>query len=222
MGAMGFELSLRALLPRTLQYVLGIFLVSLGIVLCKECGLGISPISSIPYALAAIFSVSFGAFTTLFHLANTVAQMLLERRLLDAKLWLQLPLALAFGLIIDWLGGLVAVDTSSLVCQIVALVLSVVFTALGMVLMLGANLVQNPPDGTVKCLAELMGIELGTVKVAYDVACVAISCVLGFVALHAPVGFGVATIISAVFVGKTVAWIKAVSRLVVGPLRSAR
>ena len=39
---------------RVFIYLLGIFFVSLGIVLCKKCNLGISPISSITFVLEEI------------------------------------------------------------------------------------------------------------------------------------------------------------------------
>ena len=58
------------LLFRLMIYLAGIFMVSLGIVLCKKSELGISPISSVPYVLEYIVPVSFGTLTMFFHLAN--------------------------------------------------------------------------------------------------------------------------------------------------------
>lgn len=43
---------------------------------------------------------------------------------------------------------------------------------------------------------------LGSVKIVYDCSCVVISLLLGIIGLHRIVGFGVATIISAVCVGR--------------------
>ncbi|MGM9537650.1 MAG: YitT family protein [Candidatus Onthomonas sp.] len=193
---------------RIIIYLLGIFLVSLGIVLCKKCNLGISPISSIPYVLEDVVPLTFGNLTTLFHFANIALQMLLARKLLDPKLWLQVPLAFAFGWVIDWISGWVSFDGTVLAWQILALLLSVLFTALGMVCMISMDLIQNPPDGFVHQLSARLGRDLGTVKVCYDVSCVVISVVLGLLFLHTVKGFGVATIVSAIFVGKTVTWLK--------------
>lgn len=193
---------------RIVVYVAGIFMVSLGIVLCKKCNLGISPISSIPYVLELIVPLSFGTLTTLFHFVNTAAQMILSRKFTDGKLWLQVPLAFVFGRVIDWVSAVVNFDGTVILYQMIALVLSVFFTALGMVCMLGMNLIQNPPDGTVKQIAQMAGKEVGSVKVIYDVSCVVLSLAIGLVFLRRIAGFGVATIVSAIFVGKTVTWIK--------------
>lgn len=80
-----------------------------------------------------------------------------------------------------------------------------------MVCILDVDLIQNPPDGTVKQISILSGWEFGTVKIIYDVVCVLVSVLLSLVFLHRIEGFGIATIASAVFVGRTVHWIKALS-----------
>lgn len=192
---------------RVIIYIIGVLSVSLGIVLCKKCGLGISPVSSIPFVLAYITPLTFGTLTTLFHFANTLLQMVLKRTWSDFKLWLQVPLAFVFGWVIDGLNRLIMINERSLVCQAAALVLSVFFTALGMVFMLKMDLIQNPPDGTVKQVAGLIKRKIGTVKIGYDVFCVLLSVLLSMVFLHKVEGFGIATIVSAIFVGKAIGWI---------------
>ncbi len=191
-------------------YILGIFLVSLGIVLCKKCGMGISPISSIPFVLVYITPLTFGNLTTLFHFTNTIIQMILTKKILNPKLWLQVPLAFVFGWIIDLLNSCIKFDEHNIVFQILSLIFSVLFTALGMVFMLNANLIQNPPDGTVKQVSTMLKKELGVVKMSYDIFCVVISILISAVFLHRIEGFGIATIVSAIFVGRTIGWIKIV------------
>lgn len=191
------------LLVRLAIYFAGLLSVSLGIVLCVRCGYGISPISSIPYVLELVVPLSFGTLTMLFHLLNSLVQYILERKLLNLKIFLQIPVAVAFGITTDWLKALVVFETPNLPLQCGALILSVFFTALGMVLMIDMQLVQNPPDGTVRLISELKKADMGKVKIAYDVICVALSLLIGLLFLHRIVGFGVATLVSAIFVGRT-------------------
>lgn len=197
-------------IKRVLIYVIGILFVSLGIVLCKKCGMGISPISSIPFVLVYITPFTFGNLTTLFHFVNIILQMILVKNILDLKLWLQVLLAFVFGWVIDWFNKLIVIDDNVILWQIVALILSIFFTALGMVCMLDMNLIQNPPDGAVKQISILSGLEFGITKIAYDVTCVIISVSLSLLFLHKIEGLGVATIASAIFVGKTIQWIRLV------------
>lgn len=193
---------------RIMVYLIGVVTVSLGIVLCKKCNLGISPISSIPFVLEAIVPLSFGTLTMLFHLTNIGLQLILIRKLFYWRVLMQIPLAFLFGWIIDFLQAVVQFNETLLINQVAALLLSVFFTALGMLCMLSMDLTQNPPDGTVKQIAQMAGKELGQIKVGYDVVCVLISLSIGLITLHQARGLGIATIISAIFVGKTLTWLR--------------
>ncbi|WP_455648957.1 YczE/YyaS/YitT family protein [Enterocloster citroniae] len=193
---------------RAVIYLFGIVMVSLGIILCKKSNLGISPISSIPYVLEETMPFTFGTLTMMFHMANIILQMIVVRRIWDIKILLQVPVAFLFGQVIDFLQRVVVFDETIVVYQGAALLLSIIFTALGMVCMINMNLVQNPPDGFVRQLSRKIHVELGTVKIYYDISCVVISAALGLLCLHRVKGFGIATLASAVCVGRAVTWMK--------------
>lgn len=189
-------------------YLTGMLSVSLGIVLCVKCEMGISPISSWPYVLSYALPLSFGTLTMLFHLLNIILQFILQRRIRDIRIWLQVPVAVIFGRIIDIFQKFVVIDSSFWTYRCLALLLSILFTAFGMVCMINMQLVQNPPDGTVHLLSRKTGIEMGKVKIVYDVIMMSGSVVFSLVAFGKMVGLGIATIASAIFVGKTVSWIQ--------------
>ena len=195
------------MLKRVLSFLAGMIFVSLGIVLCKKCSMGISPVSSIPYVLSLALPLTFGRFTMLFHFVNTIGQMILQKKV-TVKLALQFLLSFGFSFTIDLLDGWIRVDSSLLLWCTVSLLLSIFFTALGMVIMFRADLVQNPVDGFVKQVAEMTKRPVGTIKIYYDCSCVLISLALSFLFLHQLKGFGIATIVSAIFVGKCVGWLK--------------
>jgi len=193
---------------KLLIYAGGILMVSVGIVLCKKCNLGISPVSSIPLIMESIIPFTFGNLTMLFHLINTILQLILEHRKIAVRTILQIPLAFCFGMVIDWIQGFIIIDDSKLICQLMALVLSVFFTGFGMLCMISVNLIQNPPDGLVCVLSRKLNRELGQIKIYYDITCVIISSIIGTIVIGKPRGLGIATIVSAIFVGKTVIWLK--------------
>ena len=189
---------------RLVIYFLGMVSVSLGIVLCAQCGLGISPISSIPFVIKEFTPLTFGSLTMLFHLVNISLQMVLMKKISDIKVLLQVPVAFMFGWQIDFIKSLITINQSNLLMNVVALLLSIFFTAFGMVLMVNMNLVQNPPDGFIKISAEVFKKEFGNVKIIYDICCVLISIGIGMIVLHKPFGMGIATLASALFVGRLV------------------
>lgn len=183
-------------------YLLGIMSVSTGIVLCALCGLGISPVSSWPYVLAEATSLSFGTLTMVFHLFNITFQYIVERKLINVKVLLQIPVAVVFGILLDKIKKIIVVDTSNPFSQGIALLLSVIFTAFGMALMINMELVQNPPDGCVKDLSEMTRIDMGKMKLIYDFFMALTSSLVGYLLLGDFRGLGIATVVSAIFVGK--------------------
>ena len=202
----------RGLLVRIVNFVVGIWIVSLGIVLCVKCGLGISPISSVPYVLSLASSLTLGTWTMLFHFANTAAQYVMEKKKWNPAVLLQIPMAFLFGWTIDFLKQALKFPVSNVVMQILCLAGSIFFTALGMLLIFRADFVQNPPDGTVKDISRKIGMETGKVKIIYDCSMCVLSIVLSLVLFRQVKGIGIATIASAILVGRTLTLLKHVSR----------
>lgn len=196
---------------RLLLYVAGIFILDFGIVLCVKCNLGVSPINSIPYVLSAIWPLSLGIFTILFYLINIAVQLILSPRKNYIAILLQLPASVIFGLVIDlWNGLLPAAGT--ILLQIVCLAGSLFFTALGIRIIVAVRLVPDPPTGTIQCISQVAGKKIGTVKVTYDCSCVVISLLVSFIFAHRLIGFGAATIISAICVGRILSLLQKVGR----------
>ena len=183
-------------------YFAGIWIVSAGIVMCVKCGLGISPVSSVPYVLSLTLPLSLGTATMLFHLVNIIVQYILERKWINVKVFLQVPVAFLFGWVIDFLKKLFRFEAPNMAVQIMFLAVSIFLTALGMVFMLNMQLVQNPPDGTVKLLSSLLEKDMGNIKIIYDVLMTLISVIYSMLLLGKIRGFGIATVLSAILVGK--------------------
>lgn len=183
-------------------YLAGVILVSVGIVSCVQSGLGISPISSIPYVLSQLTPWTLGELTMGFHLVNISIQYLMERKLLNVRLLLQIPVALLFSLTIDAIQRIWILSGGTPVSSAALLAISIISTALGMLLMLRMDLVQNPPDGTVRAIARSGGWTIGTTKIAYDCVCCAIALAVSLATSSGLVAFGIATIASACLVGR--------------------
>lgn len=198
---------------RLFLYLLGIFLVALGIDCCAKCGLGISPISSIPYMLSFVVPLSFGTLTMLFHIANIGFQYIAERKWLNVRVFLQIPVAAALGFLIDLIRDQMDFSMENWMEQILFLLLGIVCTAAGMLLMLEMNLAQNPPDGTVALISRKTGTELGTVKIMYDVVMTVVSVLTGWLLTGQVIGFGIGTVASAILVGRVLTWMREKVRL---------
>lgn len=190
-----------SLLQRVILYIAGAFLLGFGIVLCVRCEMGVSPINSVPYVASQLVPLSLGTLSIIFYLINIVAELILSDRKQYIKILLQLPVSLLFGLVID-LWDAVLPFAGGVFMRIIFLCGSLFFTAFGIMLIVAMHLVPDPPTGAVQVISRAVAKPMGSVKIVYDCSCVVISLLIGIIGLHRIVGFGVATIISAVCVGR--------------------
>lgn len=189
---------------RVAAYLVGIVIQCFGIVLCVKCGLGISPINSIPYVASDLVPLTLGSLSILFYLVNISIELVLGSRQEYGRILAQLPVSFVFGFIIDLWNGLLP-TANNMVAQVLCLAGSVFFTAFGIMIVVRMNIVPDPPTGAIQAIAHALGKEIGSTKVVYDCFCVAFSVLLGLVGMHTLVGFGIATIVSAVCVGRVLA-----------------
>ena len=74
---------------RFLVYIVGLFIMTLGISLSVKSNLGVSPVSSIPYTITCITGLEMGKATILFHIVLVVMQILILRKAFQMKNLLQ-------------------------------------------------------------------------------------------------------------------------------------
>ena len=193
-----------SVLSRIPLYIAGAFLLGFGIVLCVKCKMGVSPINSIPYVITHLIPLSLGTISILFYLINIVLQFFLSERKYYISIILQLPVSLLFGLVIDLWDALIP-TAQTVGMRIIFLCGSLFFTALGIMLIVAMHLVPDPPTGAVQAISRTVKKDMGNVKMIYDGSCVVISLLIGLLGTHRIIGFGIATIVSAVCVGRILA-----------------
>lgn len=196
-----------ALLSRILIYLAGAFVLGFGIVLCVKCGMGVSPINSIPYVATHIVPLSLGTLSIVFYLVNITIELILSEKKYYIGICLQLPVSLIFGLVID-MWDILLPSAETIIMRIICLCGSLVFTASGIMLIVCVNLVPDPPTGAVQTISRVSKKNMGSVKIIYDCSCVAISLLISFLGVHRIIGFGIATIASAVCVGRILAFLQ--------------
>ena len=78
-------------------YLIGMFLMTIGVNLSVLSGLGVSPIDTIPYILSLILQKSLGLCSTLVFSVYIVLQILILRRKFQWKNLLQIVISIIFG-----------------------------------------------------------------------------------------------------------------------------
>ncbi len=187
-------------------FVVGLFIMSLGVAFSIVSTLGTTPISSISYSLALITNINIGITTFVFNLALIFIQFLVLRSKFHKKRLLQVINCVLFGYFTDlalYLVLQVPFDHTILI-SVVFLVLSIFLIALGIFIYMPTNIAPLPGEGCVESIAIVTNWRFSTVKIAFDASMVITSlilCGLFYTSIFGAVNIG--TIISAFLVGFT-------------------
>ena len=148
------------------SFVVGLFIMSLGVAFSIVSTLGTTPISSISYSLALITNINIGITTFIFNAALILVQFLILRSRFHKKRLLQLINCVLFGYFTDlalYLVSFIPFD-GSILMMIVFLAVSIFFTALGIFIYMPANIAPLPGEGCVESVAIVTGWRFSTLN----------------------------------------------------------
>lgn len=176
--------------------------MALGVSFSICADLGTSPISSVPYVVSLITPLSVGNATIIMHCLFILLQILILRKRYQWIQLLQLPVAFAFGYMIDfWDFVLRNLHYGNYLIQWVFCLLGVLFVAIGVSMEVTAGVVVLAGEGVVLAICEAAPIKFPTMKVIFDVFLVVVAVTLSFVFLHSLQGVREGTIAAALLVG---------------------
>lgn len=191
---------------RICQFVVGLFIMSVGVAFSIVSTLGTTPISSLSYAITLITNINIGITTFVFNAALILIQFLILRSKFEKRRLLQLINCVLFGYFTDlalYLVSSIPFDGSVLM-EVLFLALSIVLLAFGIFVYMPTNIAPLPGEGCVEAIAIVTNWRFSTVKIVFDATIVTISlimCGLWYTNIFGAVYVG--TIISAFFIGYT-------------------
>ena len=189
---------------RWLFYLLGMTILSLGIMLNTNSGLGVSPIISIPYVCSIIGGFDFGNASLVAYVVLAAVEYALKGSRFRVYDLLQIPLSVALTRLFDVFGALLPA-ASGLPEQVACLAFGVAFTGIGAAMTLNERLVPNPGDGIVQAISDRVGKPVGLCKNCFDVFCILLCIGIGAVSTGHVVGIGAGTVAAVICVGRFMA-----------------
>jgi uncharacterized membrane protein YczE len=187
---------------RYLFFFIGLFIMSIGVAFSIKANLGTSPISSVPYVLSLIMPMTVGALTIAMHCVFILLQVLILRENYQPVQLMQLPVAVAFGMMIDfavWLLG--GTHCSSYLMQWIFCAIGIVMVAIGVSIEVTANVVTLAGEGLVLAICKVAPVKFSSMKVCLDCVLVLIAALIGLFAKGTLLGIREGTIAAASFVG---------------------
>lgn len=188
---------------RLFTYILGLFIMTIGIGFSIKADLGVSPVSSIPYTVTLITGLEMGKATILFHIVLILLQIIILRRDFKIKNLAQILVAVLFGYFTTFSNYMVSFlpTPENYGIRLILLLVSIVLVAIGIFLYLPADVVPLAGEGAMQAISQKTGIAFPKVKVAFDITMVLISGTVCMILLGGLGSVGAGTVIAAVLVG---------------------
>ncbi len=188
---------------RLIVYLIGLFIMTLGISMSVKSNLGVSPVSSIPYTITCITGLEMGKATILFHIVLVALQFLILRSAFQIKSLLQVVVGVIFGYFTTFSNYLFSFlpTTDNLFIRLIMMLGSTVLIAVGIFFYLPADIMPLAGEGVMKAVADVTHIPFNKVKIAFDVTMVAISLISCLIVLRTLGSVGIGTVIAALLVG---------------------
>ncbi len=202
--------SLLVWVKRLFIYVLGLYIMAIGVVFSSRSALGVTPVSSLGNVIFQIGSsagapsfVNLGNCTTAVFCLYLVAEFLVLRRDFKPAMLLQVAAALLFGQLVNLASATLSFlpAPSSYVVRLVYLLISVPLVSAGVMLYLSPNLLAMPGEGLCLAIVKKTGRSMGTIKTFFDCSVVILSVLVSLVYFRNLVGVREGTVISALLVG---------------------
>lgn len=191
---------------RFIRYIFRMIILALGSVVAIKSGLGVSPITSLPFGINNITNISIGTASAILYSSYVGIQFVILKRNFKKLQLLQIVFAILFGSIVNFLNWIININFNNFVLNLLLLLISFVFTALGVTLTIKANLVPVAPDGLVQALSQKYNVPFGKIKIYFDLIVVILSCSLMLCVKGGIEGIGIGTILSVFTVGKMISY----------------
>ncbi|MCR8643958.1 DUF6198 family protein [Paenibacillus sp. N1-5-1-14] len=193
-----------SLTKRWIVYLVGIYILTLGISLAIRAGIGISPQSSLTRTMTVIFpALSQGTYSFLLELIMLVLAYVVAPKKFKITFIAGLIPALALSIFLDFNLGLTSfIKLDVYYTKFILLAIGDAFLAFGLYLMIQANLVLIPVDLFVNTVVNKFGKKWGNVKTVFDCSLLVVSACIGLLFLAEVKFIREGTIINAILVGQ--------------------
>ncbi len=189
-------------IERCIIFLIGLYLMSLGIAFSIKASLGTSPISSVPYVTSYISGLSVGETTIIINILFIILQIVLLRKKYDLFQLFQIPALILFGMMIDFSQSLIKdITYTNYFQQWILCIIGILMVGVGVSIEVMAKLVTTPGEGLVLAICKVFPVKFGNTKIAFDVTLVLISLTTILIYLVHLEGVREGTIIAAIFVG---------------------
>lgn len=200
------EAKVNLLAPRFLIYVIGALFLAFGVVLNTRCSMGVSTVNCIPFVFSEATGITLGQGCMLLYIIDVIIQIIVFRQV-TLRIALQIPFSFVMGMLVDMFdycissGILWFFQGPDVLMGSVMLILGILFTGVGVSMVMSMNFVPNPPDGFTQALCKITGLPFGRGKWFNDGLRLIIAVALALIMLGHIIGVGIGTVLCVFTIG---------------------
>jgi uncharacterized membrane protein YczE len=184
-------------------YVVGLILLAFGITFTINSNLGITPVSSLPFAISIVTGIRMGICVTAVFTSFIALQIIILRKEFRWINLTQILVAVGLGMFVDFARFVVGdFSIPTYAGQFALLTLGIVTFTFGIVVYLDARLILVPVEGLIDAIVQKADTPFHRVKIIMDCTFVALAIAISLIFLQEIQGVREGTVISAVVVGK--------------------
>ncbi|MEQ9764324.1 DUF6198 family protein [Streptococcus sp. ZJ151] len=191
-------------MSQILFYMIGVFLLGLGITLCTKASLGVSPIVSLAYNASVIFNIPIGITSFLNFVLCIVIQFLVLGKSFDHFRILQIVASFLTSFVMQFFDNTL-ITPETLGMRFVWLFAGVVIMGVGASLSVAMRFIPNPADALAHTIGQVTGKGFGTGKNLMDFVYISLSLLLSFGTGQGWLGVGIGTLIASLVTGRVIA-----------------
>lgn len=187
-------------------YLGGLLIMTLGVAISVKSGLGVTPLSSIPYTVSIVFGIELGLATMIVSVILALIEIPVLRSQYKVSNLLQIPVSIVFGFFMTTCNKLAQSIPSpdGFIFRFVLMLISTVIVAVGVFMYVSSGFVPLPTEGLLLAIAQVTKVKFPTLKLIGDISMVAVSLTTCLIAIHQFGSIGIGTIVSALLVGNEV------------------
>lgn len=176
-----------SIIKRTVIYIIGLFILSAGVAFSAHCGIGVSPVGTVPMALMLSFKLELGLCSTLAMIFYILLQMIILGRKYKPINILQIFAAVMFGtfifvterglkLVCSYLSA--PMEPTSYFTQLLYLAISIICVGTGVFLYLKGRMVNLPADGVFVAFHQRFNVSIAKSKISFDFFSVSLATII--------------------------------------------
>jgi uncharacterized membrane protein YczE len=209
-------------------YLLGNFILALGIAFTVKSDLGLSPINTLPYVVSKASGIGLGSMVTVIYSSLVFIQILILFKRFRVINLLQIVISVIFGYFVSLSEAVLSsASPVNYAVRLIFFAVGLLLIGFGIMLYLASDIMPQPPEGLMLTVQQKSGWKFSNIKIGFDCVMLALAVITALLTGTGLSGIREGTVVSALVLGKIIALLskhfqKHVTRFCFGPSEANR